>query len=123
MITGSVNARREAVIPIIVRGSGGDEQEIDAVIDTGFNGSLTLPTLLIATLGLTWRELRRALLADGREEVLDVYEATIVWDGQPRNVSAYAADTDPLVGMSLLYGYDLHIQVIDGGGVTIEALP
>jgi hypothetical protein len=34
-----------------------------------------------------------------------------------------AADTDPLVGMGLLYGYEVRIQAIDGGVVTIEALP
>jgi hypothetical protein len=34
-----------------------------------------------------------------------------------------AADTDPLVGMGLLYGYEVRIQAIEGGAVTIEALP
>jgi hypothetical protein len=28
-----------------------------------------------------------------------------------------------LVGMGLLYGYEVRIQAIDGGAVTIEALP
>jgi hypothetical protein len=34
-----------------------------------------------------------------------------------------AADTDSLVGMALLYGHDLHMQVIEGGSVVIEPLP
>jgi hypothetical protein len=29
----------------------------------------------------------------------------------------------PLIGMQLLRGYDLRIQAIEGGSVTIEALP
>jgi hypothetical protein len=29
---------------------------------------------------------------------------------------------DLLVGIGLLYGYDLHIQTIEGGNVTIELL-
>jgi hypothetical protein len=35
---------------------------------------------------------------------------TVLWDGQQRYVEADAVDTTPLVGMSLLDGYDLHIQ-------------
>ena len=42
MIVGYVNAYREAVIPLTVRGSQAQE-EIETVIDTGFDGSLTLP--------------------------------------------------------------------------------
>ena len=33
------------------------------------------------------------------------------------------AEPDRLVGMGLLYGYEVRIQAIDGGAVTIEALP
>ena len=43
MIVGIVNAEREAVISIEVRGSNGQRRTILAVIDTGFDGSLTLP--------------------------------------------------------------------------------
>ena len=43
MIERSVNAAYEAVISLSLRGPSGQAQEIDAVIDTGFNGFLTLP--------------------------------------------------------------------------------
>ena len=33
-----------------------------------------------------------------------------------------AIGNEPLIGMSLLYGYDLRIQAIEGGTVTIESL-
>lgn len=49
--------------------------------------------------------------------------ATVIWDGQARMVEVDAADIDPLVGMGLLYGHDVRMQVIDGDPVTIEALP
>lgn len=123
MISGVVTAYREAIIRLTVRGPAGQELEIEAVIDTGFNGSLSLPPAFIAALNLTWRRRGRAILADGSESIFDIHEATVIWDGAVRRVAIDAADTDPLVGMSLLYGYDLMIQVLDGGNVTIKELP
>ncbi len=122
MITGTVNVYREAIIRLVVHGPQGQEQEIETVIDTGFNGSLTLPPALISTLGFPFRRRGRALLADGSESLFDIFEAMVIWDDQPRRVSVDAADTDPLVGMSLLYGYELTVQAVDGGSVFIKAL-
>lgn len=122
MITGVVSAALEAMIHLSVQGPGGREQEIKAIIDTGFNGALTLPPSLIATLGLPWLARERVLLGDGRVEQLDVYAATVVWDRQPLRVTADAADTDPLVGMALMYGYELNIRNVEGGAVTLERL-
>ncbi len=31
-----------------------------------------------------------------------------------------AADTEPLVGMALMYGYELNVQIVDGGAVTLR---
>jgi clan AA aspartic protease len=120
MILGLVNNYREAVIGLIVRRPTGQEQEIEAVIDTGFNGSLSLPPALIAQLGLQFRRRGRAILADGSDIIFDIYEATVIWDGQPRRVAVDEADTDPLVGMGLLHGYELTIEVVKDGGVTIK---
>ncbi|MBD2021912.1 clan AA aspartic protease, partial [Leptolyngbya sp. FACHB-36] len=59
---------------------------------------------------------------DGSETTFEVYAATIIWDGGYRTIPVNEAETDPLIGMSLLYGYDLRIQAVEGGNVTIEAL-
>ena len=121
MITGTVNADYEAVIRLRAHGPTGHAHEVEAIIDTGFNGFLTLPPALVTALGLTRRSRGRALLANGSEELFDIYGVTVLWDGQHRYVEADAVDTTPLVGMSLLEGYDLHIQVAEGGQVVIEA--
>jgi predicted aspartyl protease len=63
MIKGIVNTDYEAVIRLRVQGPGGHERELDAVIDTGFNGFLTLPPLLVNELGLVRLSRGRALLA------------------------------------------------------------
>jgi clan AA aspartic protease len=123
MITGIVTVAREAVISLTVRGPNGQEQEIEAVIDTGFDGSLTLPLALITALGLPWRRRGRALLADGSDSVFDIYEAAVIWDGTARRVSVDEVDMMPLVGMSLLYGYELTVQIVEGGSVRLKRLP
>ena len=121
MITGTVNADYEAIIRLFVQGPVGPAHEVDAIIDTGFNGFLTLPPALVTALGLMRHSRGRALLANGSEELFDIYGVTVLWDGQQRYVEADAVETTPLVGMSLLDGYDLYIQVADGGQVVIQA--
>jgi clan AA aspartic protease len=104
-------------------GSNGQEQEIEAIIDTGFTGFLTLPFSLIVALGLSWLCRQPGILADGRVEFFDVFVATVIWDGHPRTVEVEAAKTEPLVGMSLLDRQSLREDVFPGGVVTVTALP
>lgn len=123
MIVGVVTDDRQAIIHLTVRGPVGQQHQTEAIIDTGFDGWLSLPSPLIAQLGLVWRQRGRALLADGRESVFDIYEATVVWDGLARRIPVDEAETTPLVGMSLLEGCELSIQVRAAGSVSIRALP
>jgi clan AA aspartic protease len=122
MIKGVVTNDYEAVIRLTVRGPANQEQEIDGIVDTGFDGWLSLPPATIALLGLPWRRRGRALLADGRESVFDMYESTVLWDGNPRRISVDEALAAPLVGMALLKGYELNVAVRSGGNVTITEL-
>jgi predicted aspartyl protease len=78
MISGVVTDDRQALIRLMVRGPTGQEHEIEAIIDTGFDGCLSLPSSIIVLLSLDWRERGRALLADGSEAVFDIYEATVL---------------------------------------------
>jgi clan AA aspartic protease len=119
MIQGVVNHHREAIIPVTVRSPLGQELPIDAIVDTGFNGSLTLPPVPIAALGLPWRNYGQATLANGSVDLFDVFAATVLWDGSARSILVEEVATQPLVGMGLLDGYDLHIEVTAGGSVTI----
>ncbi len=122
MISGFVNAHREAVVRLLVTGPRG-QQKIEAVVDTGFDGWLSLPSAVITQLGLPWKRRGRALLADGSESVFDIYEGTALWDRRRRRVPVDEADTTPLVGMALLDGYELRVQVRPGGKVAVKALP
>ena len=121
MIEGVVNAALEAVVSLTIQGPSGQSREIEAVIDTGFNDFLTLPPPLVAELGLAYRNRGQMILADGSEVIFDIYGVTMLWEGSPRHVYAYAADATPLVGMRLLQSHSLYVEVEDGGSVLIQA--
>ena len=121
MIVGAVNANLEAVVTLFLRGANGQTQQVDAVIDTGFNGYLALPPTLVSDLELPIVGDGEAVLADGTEVTFNVYGVTALWDGLPRYVEIGAVGDDPLIGMSMLVGHDLNVKVADGGRVTIGA--
>ncbi len=122
MIEGYVNANYEAVITLLLRGSAGQMREIDAVVDTGYNGYLTLPPMLISELGLPFQSEGQATLANGSVEFFDVYGVTALWDGRQRFLDADEADTTPLIGMALMDSHSLHLDVVDGGRVVIQPM-
>jgi clan AA aspartic protease len=122
MMHGVVNLSCEATISLVVSNANRQSRLTDAVIDTGYTGFLSLPREIIVALNLPWTGIDRGTLGDGSEVTFEVYAATIIWDGQYRNIPVNEAETDPLVGMSLLYGYDLQIRAVEGGNVTIKAI-
>jgi len=122
-MNGTVTPTLDATLPLLVYNVTGQAQPVEALVDTGFNGHLTLPVALIAALRLTWVNRHRARLADGRVVFVDVYAAVVDWDGQPRSVVVEAADGEPLLGMKLLRGHVLTIEVVGGGAVTIQPIP
>lgn len=120
MIEGVVNAVYEAVVPLAVRGPAGNVRDLEAVIDTGYNGFLTLPPVLVSELDLPFVTIGQALLADGSEATFDIHSVTLLLDGQSKDVDVYVSDTAPLVGMRLLAGFSVCVDVENGGRVVIE---
>jgi clan AA aspartic protease len=121
MITGIVQSG-EGRIRLRVKGRRGREQEVEAVIDTGYTASLTLPPAVIQALGLRWQTVDRFQLADGSLCMFDVYEAKVLWDNRVRQILVDEADAEPLVGMRLLKGHELKMQVRYRGKVMIKRL-
>jgi len=117
---GAVNARLEAVITLRVRRPGGAEQVVEAVIDTGYTGSLTLPAGVVAALNLTRRSGGQAVLADGSKRRFDTFAADVFWGGSWVGVVASVIGDESLLGMSLLAGRGLWVEVVPGGVVEVR---
>ena len=122
MIIGKVTTDLEVVIELVVMGLNRREK-IEAVVDTGFSGYLALPGDLINLLKLRQIDNQAVILGDGTEVVLERYLLSVLWHGEEHNVSTLQTDGGPLVGMSLLYGSRVILDVINGGDVSINAMP
>ena len=121
MIQGVVNAAYEPVISLTLQGPSGQPRDIQAVVDTGYTGFLTLPSALVAELQLPFVNTGWALLANDDEVRFSIHGVTVLWDGQPRDIEADVAGSVPLVGMRLLDQHNLNIDVERGGPVVISA--
>lgn len=122
MITGSINSAMEGVVRLTVHGPHGIRRRIAAVIDTGYNAALTLPGELIAALELPWVKTDSVILGDGSSTTCDIYAGLVVWDRRRIRILVDEADTTPLVGMELLRGFRLTMDVQGRGRVTIKSL-
>lgn len=122
MMRGYVSSNKEAIISLVVRNFSGLEQPIEAVIDTGFDGYLTLPERVITALNMPYLGTTRVIVADNRLLEMELFEATVLWDNQLKEVIVISAPGEALIGMSLLEGYRLSIDVRIGGSVIIEII-
>ena len=122
MIIGTVDVGLNAIVSIAVVGRNGQRQTVEAVIDTGFNGYLTLPYRMVSLLDFLWVRSQPVILGDGNPRLCDVYDGEIVWNNQLRSIEIEAAETQPLIGMALMHSYDLRIEVVEGGAVSLKEL-
>ena len=123
MIRGVVNVRREAIVPLRMRGPGGDELTLDGIVDSGFTAALALPAAVVAALGLVRQSAGGAVLADGSVRQFDIYSAEVDWDSVWRSVLVSAVSDEVLLGMRLMANHELRIAVVPGGAVAITLLP
>jgi clan AA aspartic protease len=90
------------------------------VVDTGFNGWLTLSQVEVRALDLELREEGRYWLADGSEMVSRLYTAEVEWVGEWRRIMVLEMAGGSLLGMALLRGFHLGIDVESGGTVEVD---
>lgn len=122
MIQGIVNAKRQPIVPLTIRGDAGQEAAVEVLLDTGGNGSLMLPLAQVEALSFRYLRTDTTSVADGRRVPVPVYAARVIWDGAERLASIVAAGTQPLLGMSLTLGHRIVVEMVDGGAVSIEHL-
>ncbi|MGB3637332.1 MAG: clan AA aspartic protease [Rivularia sp. (in: cyanobacteria)] len=121
MIQGRISESK-ATIPVIFRLPSQPDFSVDFVIDTGFNGYLTLPPQAINAMNLPVYSSTPISLADGSETLSAIHFATIVWDDVEKVVLVLASGYKPLLGVALMEGYHLEINFEENGLVSLEKI-
>jgi clan AA aspartic protease len=121
MISGNV-VGLQARVGVALRVPGQPEIEIEFVIDTGYEGDLTLPPAAVAALNLPVSRVLFANLADDSNALVSVHVATILWNGVERDVEVLALGWRPLLGTALLEDHNLNADFVDGGSVALQPL-
>ncbi len=123
MIRGTVNARNEAIVRIRLRGLTGIEDDIDFLIDTGFDDTVVLPESVAVRLGFFHMGSGPAILADGSLERVEIYLGQIFWKGAFEDIALNCIGGEGLIGTGLLNGHELRVEVTPGGMVEVKELP
>ncbi|HEY3330157.1 MAG TPA: hypothetical protein VGK19_09075 [Capsulimonadaceae bacterium] len=122
MITGYVRNGFEPIIELIVGGSTGVQVPVSAIVDTGFSEYLTLPPVIIQELGLTPSGSVDIRLGDGSMRRTTIYLARVLWESSWMRINVEETNGDILVGMALLNGCNLNIDVVLDGNVSVAML-
>ena len=122
MFRGTVSPRFEPVVPIELVAENGEIHTVQAVLDTGFDGELSLPESLISELGFPLYDDFVSTMADGRKAKFLGYDGNIVWHGRRRSVLVLQNAGEPLLGMRLLWRNRITIDAYANGSVVIEEL-
>jgi clan AA aspartic protease len=113
---------RQPQVKVILRIADYPDLEIGCVIDTGFEGALTLPVAVVAKLQLPCLARININLANDENFVTSVHRATIIWDDDEIDVPVLAIGRRPRVGTLLLARYNLNIDFYDRGNVSVDRL-
>lgn len=113
----------EARITVAVAGPSMEFWEVEAVIDTGFSGWLTLPEVAVRELGLQIYRRRRVRIADNRVTWMLTYRAVAQWQGRQIDILVHQTENPrPLLGTAMLEHCRLTVDMQEGGPVAVTPL-
>ena len=122
MIRGEVSEDQQALVTIEIIDAEGHPRPVEVVLDTGFTGYLTLPAETIRRLGLAPVGRRTFELANGELFEFEAYLASVSWHGRLTDALVLRSDSEPLLGMTLLWSSRVTLDAIAQGEVRIEPL-
>ncbi len=113
MIQGYFDASGHPKIKIVVGGIR-MQVEIEALIDTGFDGKVSIPSIIATQLGLELISLEWVELADGSIISSLIFKGQATLGGQTLEVEMMLTDADEaLIGTGLLASYRLEIDFVN----------
>ena len=118
-MTGTIIGRK-ATLPVTLLLPGQPRLTMEFVLDTGYEGALTLPVAAVELLQLPFSHRISANLADDSAKPVSVHIATILWNDTTWEVPVLAMGKRPLLGTLLLENHDIALHFTEGGAVEIR---
>ena len=119
MIEGRIDENLEARITLQVLAAGGCEN-VDFLVDTGFNGFVAIPMSLVRRFDLSLGAVQSGITADGRSGYFDTVKIELVWHGITTPYRAQVLD-EPLIGTRLLRGNKLSANLDRKRSVSLDS--
>ncbi len=119
MTIGHIDQYGRPVIPVDLFDRQGRLYRIEAMLDTGFDDFLALPSYLVQRLELVWSSRIPTHVATSELAQFDTYAATVLWLGNRLSIRAVQTQSEILVGTSLLWESQLTVQFWEGGSVNV----
>lgn len=89
------------------------------VVDTGFNGYLSVTSEFRRSLNLEVIDVQDGILADGRRDVFETVDIVVNWLDGPRKIRAQVLG-EPMLGTRMLNGCQIHGIWKPGSKITIS---
>lgn len=119
---GTVGDGLAATLEIELRWSTGRSGTFNALLDTGFNGSVSLPAENVAELGLPLIREQTVTLGDASDVRVSVHAGHVRFADGWHRCPVLATGDVPLVGMQLMSGAKVCFEAVDGGEVTAQTI-
>ncbi len=105
----------------------GDPLDVEFIVDTGFDGDLTLPADIVRRLSAFPDGQRSRQLADGSTTRCDVYRLSLDREEDDEDAAfgeleVLVINGNPLLGTQFLYDHLFLVEVTEGGDVSAEPL-
>ena len=107
---------------IEVKGESESRVSMEALLDSGFTGAVSLPLRVIKELNLTWSGEHSVTLGDASEVGVDLYEGIVEFAGSRYRCAILSTGDVPTVGMHLMQEARICFEAVPGGVVTLASI-
>ena len=95
---------------------------MEALLDSGFTGAVSLPLRVVEELDLTWSGEHSVTLGDASEVGVDLYEGIVEFAGSRYRCAILCTGDVPTVGMHLMQEARICFEAVPGGTVSLASI-
>ncbi len=123
MLLGKLSDKLAPFLELSILSTDSTSRQHSFLVDTGCTLEMVLPAVILAELGWPVIETMEIQQADGSRVAVDLHEGSVVFGELARPVLAAALGTQPIIGMELLQGWQLCLDIIAPGEGEVRLQP